>query len=101
MADAARVEGLRGTLQVRVRARRRARHLGSVRSAAARLRPPADRAAQAGRDQPAIRLLIVDDHPVVRDGLSGMFAADPGFEVVGEAGDGAEAVRLAGAAGPT
>jgi len=43
-----------------------------------------------------IRLLIADDHPVVRDGLSGMFAADPGFEVVGEAADGAEAVRLAG-----
>jgi DNA-binding NarL/FixJ family response regulator len=42
-----------------------------------------------------IRLLIVDDHPVVRDGLSGMFAPDPGFEVVGEAADGAEAVRLA------
>ena len=41
-----------------------------------------------------IRLLIADDHPVVRDGLSGMFAADPGFEVVGEAADGAEAVRL-------
>ena len=47
-----------------------------------------------------IRLLIADDHPVVRDGLSGMFAADPGFEVVGEAGDGAEAVRLAGAVKP-
>ena len=31
-----------------------------------------------------IRLLIADDHPVVRDGLSGMFAADPGFEVAGE-----------------
>jgi DNA-binding NarL/FixJ family response regulator len=43
----------------------------------------------------AIRLVIVDDHPVVRDGLSGMFAADPGFEVLGEAADGAEAVRLA------
>ena len=43
----------------------------------------------------AIRLLIADDHPVVRDGLNGMFAADPAFEVVGEAADGAEAVRLA------
>jgi DNA-binding NarL/FixJ family response regulator len=43
-----------------------------------------------------IRLLIADDHPIVRDGLSGMFSDEPGFEVVGEAGDGAEAVRLAG-----
>jgi DNA-binding NarL/FixJ family response regulator len=42
-----------------------------------------------------ITLLIVDDHPVVRDGLSGMFARDPAFEVVGEAADGAAAVRLA------
>ncbi len=47
-----------------------------------------------------IRLLIADDHPVVRDGLSGMFAADPGFEVLGEAADGAEAVRLAQALNP-
>jgi DNA-binding NarL/FixJ family response regulator len=43
----------------------------------------------------AIRLLIVDDHPIMRDGLRGVFSGDPGFEVVGEAGDGAEAVRLA------
>ena len=42
-----------------------------------------------------IRLLIADDHPVVRDGLSAMFAAEPGFEVVGQAGDGAEAIQLA------
>jgi DNA-binding NarL/FixJ family response regulator len=47
-----------------------------------------------------IRLLIVDDHPVVRDGLSGMFAPDTGFEVAGEAADGAEAVRLAQALKP-
>jgi len=47
-----------------------------------------------------IRLLIVDDHPVVRDGLCGMFTGDPRFEVVGEAGDGAEAVTLAEALQP-
>jgi DNA-binding NarL/FixJ family response regulator len=47
-----------------------------------------------------IRLLIADDHPIVRDGLSGMFTAEPGFEVVGEAGDGAEAIRLAEALRP-
>ena len=39
-----------------------------------------------------IRVLIVDDHPVVRDGLRGVLAGEPGMEVVGEAGDGAEAL---------
>ena len=42
-----------------------------------------------------IRVLIVDDHPVVRDGLRGMFAGEAGFEVVGEAGNGNEAVARA------
>ncbi|WP_228979420.1 response regulator transcription factor [Streptomyces sp. DH12] len=42
-----------------------------------------------------ITLLLVDDHPVVRDGLRGMFAADPGFTVLGEASGGVEAVDLA------
>jgi DNA-binding NarL/FixJ family response regulator len=42
-----------------------------------------------------ISLLIVDDHPVVRDGLRGMFTADPRFEVLAEAGDGAEAIAAA------
>ncbi len=41
-----------------------------------------------------IRLLIADDHPVVRTGLQGMLAGQPDFEVVGEAADGAEAVIL-------
>jgi DNA-binding NarL/FixJ family response regulator len=42
-----------------------------------------------------ISLLIVDDHPLMRDGLRGMFSADPRFEVLGEAGDGAEAIAAA------
>jgi hypothetical protein len=37
----------------------------------------------------------VDDHPVVRHGLHGMFAGTPEFDVVGEASNGVEAVRLA------
>ncbi|HEY1486360.1 MAG TPA: response regulator transcription factor, partial [Micromonosporaceae bacterium] len=53
----------------------------------------------SARTEP-ITLLIVDDHPVVRDGLTGMFAADPDFEVIGQASDGAEAVRQARALGP-
>ncbi|HEY1567161.1 MAG TPA: response regulator transcription factor [Solirubrobacteraceae bacterium] len=47
-----------------------------------------------------IRVMIVDDHPVVRNGLSGMFAGDDGFEVVGEASDGSEAVRRVGGLRP-
>lgn len=42
-----------------------------------------------------VSLLIVDDHPVVRDGLRSMFSADPRFDVLGEAADGAQAVAAA------
>ena len=42
-----------------------------------------------------IRILIVDDHPVVRHGLRGMLNAKPGLEVIGEAEDGNEAVLQA------
>jgi len=45
-----------------------------------------------------VRVLIVDDHPVVRDGIRGVLEHEDGFEVVGEAADGAEALaRVAGA----
>ncbi|NUR63631.1 MAG: response regulator transcription factor [Catenulispora sp.] len=47
-----------------------------------------------------IRLLIVDDHPIVRDGLRGIFDGEPGFEVVGEAADGAQALRRAAELAP-
>jgi len=44
----------------------------------------------------AIRVLIADDHEVVRDGLRMILEAEEGFSVVGEAGDGVQAVDLAG-----
>ncbi len=43
----------------------------------------------------SIRILITDDHPVVRTGLRGMISGEPDFEVVGEAENGKEAVALA------
>jgi DNA-binding NarL/FixJ family response regulator len=43
----------------------------------------------------AIRILIADDHEVVRKGLAMVLRLEPGFEVVGEARDGAEALRRA------
>lgn len=47
-----------------------------------------------------IRLLIADDHPVVRAGLVGLLSDEPGFEVVGEASDGLQAARIAEATSP-
>lgn len=43
----------------------------------------------------SIRVLLVDDHSVVRKGLRAFLAYDPELEVIGEAADGAEALRLA------
>jgi DNA-binding NarL/FixJ family response regulator len=43
----------------------------------------------------SIRILVADDHPVVRDGLVVILGTQPDFEVVGEASSGAEAIRQA------
>jgi NarL family two-component system response regulator LiaR len=42
-----------------------------------------------------IRILIVDDHEIVRKGIRALLMTEPGIQVVGEAGDGQEAVSLA------
>jgi len=42
-----------------------------------------------------IRVVVADDHPIVRAGIVGLLDAEPGIEVIGEASDGAEAVALA------
>jgi NarL family two-component system response regulator LiaR len=44
---------------------------------------------------PPIRIVVADDHPVVRDGLVAILSTQRDFAVVGEAGTGEEAVRLA------
>jgi NarL family two-component system response regulator LiaR len=48
----------------------------------------------------SIRILIVDDHAIVREGQRALIDTEPGMEVVGEAKDGVEAVEMAGALGP-
>ncbi len=42
-----------------------------------------------------VRLLVADDHPMLREGLVAVLGTQPDFEVVGEAADGDEVVRLA------
>jgi len=47
-----------------------------------------------------IRLIIADDHPIFRDGLRRLLELDPAFQVVGEAADGGEAIKLVRQLGP-
>ena len=48
----------------------------------------------------AIGIVVVDDHPIVRDGLVAVLATQPDFEVVGEASSGPEAIQCVGASKP-
>jgi DNA-binding NarL/FixJ family response regulator len=45
-------------------------------------------------EPPAVRIVVADDHQVVRDGFAGLLDTQPDFTVVGTASDGAEAVRI-------
>ncbi|MES5823436.1 response regulator transcription factor [Streptomyces sp. RG80] len=58
--------------------------------------PPATHAAQAA----PVRILLCDDHAVVRAGLLALLDSAPGIEVVGEAGTGEEALALAAKVAP-
>jgi DNA-binding NarL/FixJ family response regulator len=42
-----------------------------------------------------IRILVVDDHPIVRSGITSVLASQPDFDIVGEAGNGEEAIAAA------
>jgi PAS domain S-box-containing protein len=50
---------------------------------------------EAGSPKHAIRVLLVDDHKIVREGLAGLLLDEPDIELVGEAADGEAAVELA------
>ena len=54
----------------------------------------------AGAEREPLRVLVCDDHPVYRDGLRMLLASLAGFDVVGTAADGQEAVERAGALEP-
>ena len=47
-----------------------------------------------------VRIAIADDHPIFRDGLKRLLESEPGFEVVAEASDGIDAIRIARDAQP-
>ena len=54
----------------------------------------------SGPDARRVRLLVVDDHPVVRSGIVGMLSGEPDLQVVGQAADGTEAISLAAELAP-
>ncbi len=95
--------GTRGRPHVDAGARRRAGRQRARRAAAVR-RPGLGEVAavtgpEAGDGEP-VRVVLADDHPVVRDGLSALLSSVPGIEVVGTAATGREAVREAVIARP-
>jgi DNA-binding NarL/FixJ family response regulator len=56
---------------------------------------PATNARRAGGDRMKIRVLVAEDHPLVREGIMRALERDPGIEVIGEADNGITAMDLA------
>ncbi len=50
--------------------------------------------------QNRVRIVLADDHTILREGLRALLSADPDFEIIGEAGNGREAVRCVEKLGP-
>jgi DNA-binding NarL/FixJ family response regulator len=79
--------------------RRKAENYNSVALSIGRVDFPTQDSAVASLENPitrgAIRILIADDHPTIRQMVKHILTAQPGFEVVGEARDGQHAVTLA------
>jgi DNA-binding NarL/FixJ family response regulator len=46
-------------------------------------------------EEKTVRILLVDDHTLIRRGMKGQFSLEPTFSIVGEAGDGVQAIELA------
>src|ERR1700710_1978885 len=62
--------------------------------------PTKERTLAPGKQTPSIRILLVDDHPVVRAGLASMLSTIPGLAVCGAASTGEEALQLIDAEQP-
>ena len=57
--------------------------------------------AKERRAAPTVRVVLIEDHAILRDGLRALLEMEPDIAVVGEAGSAAEGVRIAGACNPT
>ena len=60
-----------------------------------RIASPGRHAGPSGHGGPPLRVLLVDDHDIVREGLAAMLREAPGIELVGEAADGRKAINMA------
>ena len=74
--------------------------VGSSSASAPGSADPAQVCSAPRADDRRVRLLVVDDHPVVRSGIVGMLSGEPDLQVVGQAADGAEAIALTPATSP-